>query len=269
MLSAQAGSLIMILLLSVLPAVMHVLQGGFAGSAAVLSWTVVSPPLSVILLRSRRSLIGFFCVTMLSFVVGVVLTETGVPEQFSESLRNEALTGGLKSLFFCLNLLVPSVILLGALFYYELRLAHEEKVSRRLVEEILPARIADKLRAGVPREELVEHYDNVAIFFSDIVGYTALSSQNEAREIVALLNHLYARMDRFAGIVARAFTVFFSALPTFMLTEMHQPKNKCTKSPQLATPIFALPARRTSSTQPRARGALRSLRCASCCSWSS
>lgn len=193
----------MIVLLSVLPALMHVLQGGFAGSAAVLSWTVVSPPLSVILLRSRRSMIGFFCVTMLCFAIGVALTEAGVPDRFPESLRVEPLTGGLKSLFFSLNLLVPSVILLASLFYYELRLAHEETLSRRLIDEILPSRIADKLRAGVPREELVENHDNVAIFFSDIVGYTALSSQNEAHEIVALLNHLYARMDQFAGTVSR------------------------------------------------------------------
>ena len=53
--------------------------------------------------------------------------------------------------------------------------------------------VADELKAGRPYTP--EFYDEASIFFSDIVGFTALSSQSTPMQIIDLLNTLYTNFD--------------------------------------------------------------------------
>ncbi len=53
--------------------------------------------------------------------------------------------------------------------------------------------VAERLKRGQPVE--AEAFEHVTVYFSDIVGYTAMSSQSSPMEVVAFLNDLYTCFD--------------------------------------------------------------------------
>jgi class 3 adenylate cyclase len=71
------------------------------------------------------------------------------------------------------------------------RLARE---NERLLLNILPAPIADRLREGEPL--IADRFDDVTIMFADIVEFTRLSASMSAHELVGVLNEVFTVFDR-------------------------------------------------------------------------
>jgi class 3 adenylate cyclase/CHASE3 domain sensor protein len=74
-----------------------------------------------------------------------------------------------------------------------LELASTNEQNKRLLLNVLPEGIADRLIAG---ESLIaDEHQEATILFADIVGFTRLSAQQSAVEIVQMLNWLFSIFD--------------------------------------------------------------------------
>ncbi len=75
-------------------------------------------------------------------------------------------------------------------------LVAEKQTSERLLLNVLPAPIADRLKRG---ENLIaDRFDAVSVLFADLVGFTAVASRTSAEELVNMLNELFSHFDRLA-----------------------------------------------------------------------
>lgn len=69
----------------------------------------------------------------------------------------------------------------------------ERSRSEKLLHNILPAAIAERLRGG--EETIAEVFPEVTVFFSDIVGFTELSAKLGPHATVNMLNVLFEKFD--------------------------------------------------------------------------
>ncbi|XP_012946149.2 atrial natriuretic peptide receptor 1, partial [Aplysia californica] len=74
----------------------------------------------------------------------------------------------------------------------------EKRKTDTLLYQMLPASVAEQLKSGM--SVIPEFFEEVSIFFSDIVGFTAIASQSKPLEVVDLLNDLYTCFDE---VIAR------------------------------------------------------------------
>jgi Adenylate and Guanylate cyclase catalytic domain len=72
-------------------------------------------------------------------------------------------------------------------------LAEEERKSERLLLNILPAPIADRLKEK--EQTIADGFSDVTILFADIVGFTLWSAHMSPEAVVAMLNDVFSAFD--------------------------------------------------------------------------
>ena len=73
----------------------------------------------------------------------------------------------------------------------------ERERSERLLLNVLPAPIAERLKAG--EEPIADAHPETTVLFADIVNFTGISSIVSPDQMVELLNHVFSDFDRIAA----------------------------------------------------------------------
>ena len=79
---------------------------------------------------------------------------------------------------------------------YIKRLAEEQEKSEKLLLNILPALIAERLKRG--EKTIADSFSDVTVLFADLVGFTKISANLSPAELVELLNTIFSCFDELA-----------------------------------------------------------------------
>lgn len=176
-----------------LPFALQLTLGGFVPSSGVVLWSLLAPIGALVLGAPRASLwlAGFL----------VVVAAAGVLEP---SLRGtNALPEWLRTLFFVLNIGAISTLAVTLLAVFNrqrdeaLRLAAtEQERSEGLLLNILPAQIAERLKAGERR--IADAHADATVLFADLVGSTALALELPPDALIGVLSDVFSSIDDLA-----------------------------------------------------------------------
>ena len=124
----------------------------------------------------------------------VFMAVSDLPPELSEQLLYTAITD---------VALLAAVLLLGEAVRGRRALGREHRLllaeqdrSERLLLNVLPAPIADRLKQG--EAVIADRFPDVTVLFADLVGYTASSDRSSPERVVQVLGDLFSALDRLA-----------------------------------------------------------------------
>uniref|UniRef100_A0A1I8GB62 guanylate cyclase n=1 Tax=Macrostomum lignano TaxID=282301 RepID=A0A1I8GB62_9PLAT len=75
------------------------------------------------------------------------------------------------------------------------KLDEEMKRTDELLYQMIPKGVAERLRSGTSAIDTCETFDDVTVLFSDVVGFTNISSRLQPLQVVDMLNGMYSVFD--------------------------------------------------------------------------
>ncbi|MDP1658084.1 MAG: adenylate/guanylate cyclase domain-containing protein [Methylotenera sp.] len=184
-----------LVMLLVMPFVMQWAIGGFAASSGVAIWAILSPVGALMILGTRQSTPWFL------LFVGLAFISWKLNHYFAGNAM--PIPGNVKDAFFLMNITGTASILYGVLRYFQaqkervmLSLELEQARSEKLLLNILPAAIAERLKANDMR--IADHYDSVTVMFADLINFTQMSEKMPPLQLIDLLSQVFLRFDQLA-----------------------------------------------------------------------
>jgi adenylate cyclase len=172
-------------LILVAPALGTVAVGGIDESSSVILWALLAPLGAVAFDRPGRAWPWFA-----AFVAVVVLVLA-----LSEVVRPNAadLPNAFVRTFDVLNIIVVSLVAMLLLVTFARGRDTAQARVEALLLNVLPAEVAQRLQSDP--NSIADHFDDVSILFADVVDFTPLASELDAREVVSVLDRLFTSFD--------------------------------------------------------------------------
>lgn len=185
------------------PFVMQWSIGSYVSSSGVMLWALLAPVGVMMFQGPRESLPWFFAYLVMTAVSGFFdyfLTEGAEAGVSAQSI----------AVFFALNFAAMSTIIyLLISFFVRQRdrlqarlddqyrlLQDEQEKSERLLLNILPGPIAERLKAN--QTTIADGFSDVTVMFADIINFTRLAEEMPPKFMVTLLNEVFSHFDQLA-----------------------------------------------------------------------
>ncbi|MFA7350569.1 MAG: adenylate/guanylate cyclase domain-containing protein [Methylotenera sp.] len=184
-----------LVMLLVMPFFMQWAIGGFEASSGVAIWAILSPVGALMILGTRQSTPWFL------LFVGLAFLSWKMNPYFAGNAM--PIPSNVKDTFFLMNITGTASILYGVLRFFQaqkervmLSLEIEQARSEKLLLNILPAPIAERLKANDMR--IADHYDSVTVMFADLINFTQMSEKMSPTQLVDLLSQVFLKFDQLA-----------------------------------------------------------------------
>lgn len=163
-----------------------IITGGM-NSSAIMQLSCV--PIGAMMLLGKQAALFWFVVCFLEIIVLSILGYVGIDLpvwynlEFRSALNTSGQIGALTTLF-------------ALAWAFEASKTSAQKQSEKLLLNILPKKIADRLKRGEPT--IVDSFNQVSVLFADIAGFTALSTKLKPEHLVWILNRIFSSLDSIA-----------------------------------------------------------------------
>jgi len=182
------------------PFVMQWSLGSSVTSSGVTLWALLAPIGALVVSGWRESIPWFFAYIVLTAVSG-----------FFDYVLGNGGSGGIPmntiGVFFALNFAAMSSLLYFLVRHFVIEtekikrqldqqhalLAEEQKKSERVLFNVLPTNIAERLKNN--QGLIADGYADVTVMFADLVNFTQLTEQMSPEQMVGLLNTVFSGFD--------------------------------------------------------------------------
>ncbi len=184
------------------PFIMQWSIGNFVNASGVSLWALLAPVGAIVILGTRESMPWFIAYIFMTAMSGYF--------DYALQWDTKQLDQKTVAIFFVLNFVSISAMVYVLLWYFsreksKLReaveaqtsaVSLEKELSERLLLNILPQPIADRLK----RQEtnIADGHADVTVMFADIVNFTRMSEEMSPNETVQLLNTIFSEFDLLA-----------------------------------------------------------------------
>lgn len=186
-------------LILILPFLLHLSLGDFISSSAVIIWSILCPIGALAFLDTRAA--GYWLAVFLLVIVAAFFLENKI---FPVETR---LPDWLIRFLFLLNISAVTILTFIVLRYFvnqnqlakeqlkkeQALLAIEREKSDKLLLNILPAFIANRLKEG--ERIIADEHPGAAVLFADIVGFTKTIQHIPATMLIENLNKIFTHFD--------------------------------------------------------------------------
>jgi adenylate cyclase len=160
-----------------------ILFGGIYESAGNSSWAMLTVVGAAAIFADRRA--HYWLAAFVAALIGASLVADRVEPLYVLPSR------GYFALF---NLLVVMVFIYAVLYYFVRQSARLYTESEKLLRNILPDEVADRLKRS--DQMIADEFSAASILFADVAGFTPMSAEMTPGHVIDLLNQVFTDFDR-------------------------------------------------------------------------